>query len=114
MPLSGRRQGNPAETTVSQLRGLRVRRAHVAYDAADVTRTADGAPRCRPGERRQDMPIPDPRGNEKKETYISRCMEHITRYEKDKWPDQDQRAAICYSTWDRWQKDHGHPEKAEK
>ena len=53
------------------------------------------------------MPIPDPRGNEKKETYI-------TRYEKDKWPDQDQRAAICYSTWDRWQKDHGHPEKAEK
>ena len=35
------------------------------------------------------MPIPDPRANEKKETYISRCM-------------------------DRWQKDHGHPEKAEK
>ena len=30
------------------------------------------------------MPIPDPRANEKKETYISRCMEHITRYEKDK------------------------------
>ena len=46
------------------------------------------------------MPIPDPRANEKKETYISRCMEHITRYEKDKFPDQDQRAAICYSTWD--------------
>ena len=45
------------------------------------------------------MPIPDPRANEKKETYISRCMEHITRYEKDKFPDQDQRAAICYSTW---------------
>ena len=91
-----------------------MRRVHVAYDAADVTRTVDGAPRCRPGERRQDMPIPDPRGNEKKETHISRCMEHITRYEKDKWPDQDQRAVICYSTWDRWQKDHGHPEKAEK
>ena len=53
------------------------------------------------------MPISDPRANEKKETYISRCMEH-------KFPDQDQRAAICYSTWDRWQKDHGHPEKAEK
>ena len=51
---------------------------------------------------------------DRKETYISRCMEHITRYEKDKFPDQDQRAAICYSTWDRWQKDHGHPEKAEK
>ena len=34
------------------------------------------------------MPIPDPRANEKKETYISRCMEHITRYEKDKFPDQ--------------------------
>ena len=32
------------------------------------------------------MPIPDPRANEKKETYISRCMEHITRYEKDKFP----------------------------
>ena len=30
------------------------------------------------------MPIPDPRANEKKETYISRCMEHITRYEKEK------------------------------
>ena len=60
------------------------------------------------------MPISDPRANEKKETYISRCMEHITRYEKDKFPDQDQRAAICYSTWDRWQKDHVHPEKAEK
>ena len=60
------------------------------------------------------MPIPDPRANEKKETYISRCMEHITRYEKDKFPDQDQRAAICYSTWDRWQKDHGHPRESRK
>lgn len=59
------------------------------------------------------MPIPDPRANEKKETYISRCMEHITCYEKDEYPDQKQRAAICYSTWDRWQNEHGHPEKAE-
>ena len=60
------------------------------------------------------MPIPDPRANEKKETYISRCMEHITRYEKDKFPDQDQRAAIRYHPLDCWQYDHGHTEGRRK
>ena len=53
------------------------------------------------------------RQQQEEETYISRCMEHITRYEKDKFPDQDQRAAICYSTWDRWQK-CGHPRESRK
>lgn len=60
------------------------------------------------------MPLPTPKPNEDKETFISRCMEEITKEEKDKWPDQKQRAAICYSQWDTYQKKHGHPEKAEK
>jgi len=60
------------------------------------------------------MPIPEPRANEKKETFISRCMEDLTTNEKDKWPDQKQRAAICYSSWNDWQKDHGHPDKVDK
>ena len=60
------------------------------------------------------MPLPEPRANEKKETFISRCMEAITKEDRDKWPDPKQRAAICYSQWDKWQKGHGHPEKAEK
>ena len=59
------------------------------------------------------MPIPDPRANEKKETYVSRCMEYMATHDKDEYPSQKQRAAIYYSTWDRWQKEHGHPEKAE-
>ena len=60
------------------------------------------------------MPLPNPHANEKKETFIARCMETVTKEERDKWPDEKQRAAICYSQWDRWQKDHGHPEKAER
>ena len=60
------------------------------------------------------MPMPEPRANEKKETFVSRCIETITKNERDKFPSEKQRAAICYSQWDSWQKKHGHPEKAEK
>ena len=60
------------------------------------------------------MPLPEPRANEKKETFVSRCMEEVTTEDREKWPDQKQRAAVCYRHWDSWQKDHGHPERAEK
>ena len=60
------------------------------------------------------MPLPSPKPNEKKENFISRCMETVTKEEKDKWPDQKQRAAICYSQWNDYQEKHGHPEKAER
>ena len=60
------------------------------------------------------MPLPTPKSKEEKEGFISRCMKKITEEEKKKWPDEKQRAAICYSQWDSYQKKHGHPEKAEK
>ena len=41
------------------------------------------------------MPIPDPRANEKKETYVSRCMEYMATHDKDEYPSQKQRAAIA-------------------
>lgn len=43
------------------------------------------------------MPLPTPKPNEEKEAFISRCMEYITKEERDKWPNEKQRAAICYS-----------------
>lgn len=45
------------------------------------------------------MPMPKPKPNEAKETFISRCIETLTKYESDKFPSQTQRAAICYSLW---------------
>lgn len=59
------------------------------------------------------MPLPSPKKNEGKEGFVSRCIETLTKNEKHRFPSNKQRAAICYSLWDEYQKKHGHPEKAE-
>lgn len=41
------------------------------------------------------MPM-QPRGDEDKQNFISRCIAH----HRDKGKDEDQAAAICYSEWD--------------
>lgn len=45
------------------------------------------------------MPLPKPEPHEAKETFISRCIETLTKYDADKFPSRDQRAAVCYSQW---------------
>lgn len=55
------------------------------------------------------MPLPTPKANEGKEAFISRCMETITKEERNKWPNEKQRAAICYSQWNRWQRENAGP-----
>lgn len=42
------------------------------------------------------MPIPKPNKNEKKDEFISRCMADLA----EEYPDEKQRAAICYQSWD--------------
>jgi len=41
------------------------------------------------------MPIPKPGGGESESDYVSRCMEKLA----DDFPDQEQRAAVCYRTY---------------
>lgn len=41
------------------------------------------------------MPIPKPSGNESEEEYVSRCMSELNT----DYPDEEQRAAICYNTF---------------
>lgn len=43
------------------------------------------------------MPIPQPRANESEDEFISRCMGDDTMNED--YPDQEQRAGVCFSTW---------------
>lgn len=45
------------------------------------------------------MPLPKPQKGEAKETFISRCIETLTKDDKDKFPSREQRAAVCYSQW---------------
>jgi len=44
------------------------------------------------------MPIPAPKKDEKKKTFISRCMSDQNMLKE--FPKADQRAAVCYSKWD--------------
>ena len=45
------------------------------------------------------MPIPKPKQGEDKQTFVSRCMgDGVMNRE---YPDQKQRAGVCYSQWDR-------------
>lgn len=60
------------------------------------------------------MPVPKPKEGEEKQEYVSRCIAYLTREKEDEYPKKEQRAAICYSEWNSYQKKHGHPEKAEK
>jgi len=41
------------------------------------------------------MPLPTPRTNEKRNDFISRCMDNETM--KKEFPKEKQRAAVCYS-----------------
>jgi hypothetical protein len=43
------------------------------------------------------MPLPSPKGSEKQSDFVSRCMG--TSVMKNDFPDQKQRAAVCYSQW---------------
>ena len=43
--------------------------------------------------------MPSPKKNENKKTYITRCMSS-EKTNKD-FPDQKQRAAFCYSKWEK-------------
>lgn len=55
------------------------------------------------------MPMPTPMSYEDKETFVSRCIMELTHEDKDKFPDRKQRAAICYSQWNAYAKEHGKP-----
>lgn len=49
------------------------------------------------------MPIPSPKGNEDRDTFMSRCMSFVTK-ENDSKPDGEKRdrkqlVAICFSKW---------------
>lgn len=51
------------------------------------------------------MPLPTPNSNEKEDTFIGRCISEISK-EKDskgnkRWPNQEQRIAVCYSQWEK-------------
>lgn len=51
------------------------------------------------------MPMPKPKKYERKEKFISRCIETLTTEEEERFPKKEQRAAICYSQWNRRHKD---------
>lgn len=67
------------------------------------------------------MPLPKPKKNEKRSTFMNRCMSNSTM--NSEYPDKEQRYAVCNARWkDRdkaiqtnkliekaikeWQKDH--------
>jgi hypothetical protein len=43
------------------------------------------------------MPLPKPKENEKEQEFVSRCMGSETMNKE--FPDQKQRAAVCYSQY---------------
>lgn len=43
------------------------------------------------------MPLPKPNKNEKEQEFVSRCMRSETMNKE--FPDQKQRAAVCYSQY---------------
>ena len=45
------------------------------------------------------MPLPSPRKDQKQSEFISSCMSNEVM--KKEYPDQKQRAAVCYSQWRR-------------
>jgi hypothetical protein len=48
------------------------------------------------------MPLPSPKNKEKEQEFVSRCMGDTTMNKE--YPDQKQRAAICYSQYKRAKK----------
>lgn len=47
------------------------------------------------------MPIPTPKGNESQDNFVSRCVS--SEVVQNEFDSQDQRLAVCYSTWRRSQ-----------
>ena len=45
------------------------------------------------------MPLPKP-NKEDKNTFISRCVKTLAD-EGDRWPDNDQRVAVCFTQWEK-------------
>lgn len=55
------------------------------------------------------MSLPNPKSNEKEKDFIGRCISEISK-EKDgggnkRWPDNEQRIAVCYSQWEKKNED---------
>lgn len=53
------------------------------------------------------MPIPTPQKGEEKQEFVSRCIKFLTEEESERFPTREQRAAICYSQWSEYEKEHG-------
>ena len=47
--------------------------------------------------RRNNMPIPNPRGQEQKKNFVGKCMSDSVML--DEFPEEKQRAAVCFSKW---------------
>ena len=45
------------------------------------------------------MPLPEPKPQEEKEEFISRCMSDDIMNKE--FPKKDQRAAVCYKQWNK-------------
>jgi len=45
------------------------------------------------------MPLPSPNQGESQDDFVGRCMDHDAMNQE--YPDQTQRAAVCYSQWQR-------------
>lgn len=50
------------------------------------------------------MPLPEPKNNESKNEFISRCMK--SNAIQTEFEEQDQKVAVCFSQWER--KDESH------
>ena len=51
------------------------------------------------------MPLPEPKSSEKEKDFVSRCISTLSE-ERDemgniRWPQQNQRIAVCYSQWEK-------------
>ena len=55
------------------------------------------------------MPLPTPKKDETKSTFISRCIKDLNETEKDRFPADGQIEAICYAQWNK-----EHPEDKKK
>lgn len=55
------------------------------------------------------MPIPKPENNETENEFIQRCITDNTM--QDEYPDEDQRLAVCYQSWDNNKKEETQMEK---
>ena len=67
---------------------------YIAYG----TKIKDGreVPNCVPEKLvKEGFPIPSPSGDEDENAFISRCMSELN----EEFPDESQRAAVCYKAW---------------